>query len=271
MHRLYQCGHILLPPCGKVHRTAGRKLHRVDAFLGGGVKIIVKVDAIHRIVLQKFRHALHHIIRSGRLCRVQVQPVAHRTHPLRMGVGKVILRKAGRHGGRGPQPVGVQPRFHREPPPVGFLQEDVQRVKAGVCPLHPGAQVAPWKQAAAIQRVPEGPHLRQHRVQPKARTIVQHLCAPGAEGVRRGKIQQRPFQIADPHSPPLACRQGRVINVLLLFFCFILSGKLFAAQPQPRAHAGGGTGTQQKAAPAKAARLHFRFFRPAPLGHRVSS
>ena len=66
VHRLYQCGHILLPPRGKVHRTAGRKLHRVDAFLGGGVKVIVKVDAIHRIVLQKFRHALQAVVERGK-------------------------------------------------------------------------------------------------------------------------------------------------------------------------------------------------------------
>ena len=69
---------------------------------------------------------------------------------------------------------------------MGLLQKDVQRVKTGVLPLHAGAQVAPREQLAFVKCIPEGPHLRKHRVQPKARTIVQHLCAPGAEGVCRG-------------------------------------------------------------------------------------
>ena len=165
VHCFYQRRHVLPPPRRKAGRTAGRKLRRIDAFLGGGVKIIVKVDAIHCIVLHKLRHALHHVIRSGRLGRVQVQPLSHSAHPLRVGVGKAVLGKVRRHGGGGPQPVGVHPRFYRESPRVGLLQQDIQRVKARVLPLHTGAQVAPREQTAFVQRVSKRPHLRQHRVQ----------------------------------------------------------------------------------------------------------
>ena len=271
MHLLDQSGHVLPPPCCKVCRTAGRKLRRIDAFFGRRVKIIVKVDAVHRVVLQKLGHALHHIVRRCRLGRVQIQPVAHCTHPFRVGVGKVVLCQIRRHGCRGPQPVGIQPRFHRKAAPVGLLQKDVQRVKTGVLPLHAGAQMAPREQLAFVKCIPEGPHLRKHRVQPKARAVFQHLHAPGAEAIRRGKIHCCPFQIAHPYGPPLACRQGRVLNRMFFCFRFVLFGKLFSAQPQPRTHTGSSTGPRQKGAPVHTARFRFRFFGLAPLGHRVSS
>ena len=112
MHSPHQRSHILPSPGGKVCRTGRRKLRRIDGRFRRRVKVIVKMDAVHGVVLQKLRYPLHHIICSGRLCRVQVQPLPHRAHPLRMGVGKVIGRKVRRHRGRGAQPVGVQPRLH---------------------------------------------------------------------------------------------------------------------------------------------------------------
>ena len=164
VHLLDQSGHVLPPPCCKVCRTAGRKLRRIDAFFGRRVKIIVKVDAVHRVVLQKLGHTLHHIVRRCRLGRVQIQPVAHCTHPFRVGVGKVVLCQIRRHGCRGPQPVGIQPRFHRKAAPVGLLQKDVQRVKTGVLPLGAGAKVAERKIPAGVQGISKGPHMGKNGV-----------------------------------------------------------------------------------------------------------
>lgn len=91
---------------------------------------------------------------------------------------------------------------------MGLGEEDVQRVKAGVLPLHAGAEVAPREKLTAVERVPKGPHLCNDRVQPKGEAVVQQLGRPGPERLFRGEIQLCPFEIADPDSPPLPGRGG---------------------------------------------------------------
>ena len=93
---------------------------------------------------------------------------------------------------------------------MGLGEEDVQRVKAGVLPLHAGAEVAPREKLTAVERVPKGPHLCNDRVQPKGEAVVQQLGRPGPERLFRGEIQLCPFEIADPDSPPLPGREGRI-------------------------------------------------------------
>ena len=270
VHGPHQRGHIFPPPRGKISRPGRRKLRRVDALVGGGVEVIVKVDAVHRVVLHQLGHALHHIVGGGRLGGVQVKALVHRAHPLRVGVGQIAVRKVRRHGRRGAQAVGVDPRFHRDAPGVGFLQQHVQRVKARVLPLHAGAQMAPRKQTAAVQRIPEGAHLGQHCVQPQSGTVVQQLHHSGAEGILRGKVHGGPFQIAHPHGPPLPGRQRRV------GVCRGLRGAVGGrrgsapAQGQPCRGTHSRPGPQQKGAPPHAA-IFASFLFPAAPGHSSSS
>ena len=55
-------------------------------------------------------------------------------------------------------------------------------VKAGVLALHPGAQMAPREQTAAVQRIPEGAHLCQHSVQPQPGAILHRGHLPRRGG-----------------------------------------------------------------------------------------
>jgi len=64
---------------------------------------------------------------------------------------------------------------------VGLGQQHVQRVKARVLPLHAGAQVAPWEEAAPVKRIPEGAHLRNDGVQPKGQAVVHQRGGIGPE------------------------------------------------------------------------------------------
>ena len=271
VHFRHQRGNVLPPPRGKVGCAACRKLHRVHGGIGGGVKVIVKVDAVHRVVLQKLCHPLHHIVCGGRHGGVQVQPLPGGAQPVRVGVCQIILCQIRRHRRRGAQTVGVDPRLHPDAPAVRLGQKDIQRVKAGVFALHPGAQMAPREQTAAVQRIPEGAHLRQHGVQSQPGAIVQQLRCPGAEGVLGGEIQQRPVQIAHPHRPPLSggqggvgCR-GRILPGGSSVVCIA-----FLPQVPPRRSTGGNARPGQKGSAAKAA-FCLGFRRPAALGHRVSS
>ena len=252
VHLRHQRGDVLPPPRGKVGCAACRKLHRVHGSIGGGVKIIVKVDAVHRVVLQKLCHALHHIVCGGRHGGVQVQPLPGGAQPVRVGVCQIILCQIRRHRRRGAQTVGVDPRFHPDAPAVRLGKKDIQRVKAGVCPLHPGAQVAPWEQTAAVQRVPEGPHLHDDGVQPDGQAVVHQSRRPGPEGFFRGEVHPGPFQIAHPDSPPLPGGQG---GVRLCLRGRHRQGRdsLPPAQHQPRAGQRGTACPRQKGPPPKAA------------------
>ena len=59
--------------------------------------------------------------------------------------------------------------------------EDVQRVEARVLPLHPGAQVAPRVEGAAVERIPKGPHLHENGVEPQRGAVVQQSRGIGPE------------------------------------------------------------------------------------------
>ena len=176
-----QPGHVGTPPCGQVSFPAGCKLRRVNGRIGGGVEVVVKVDAVHGVILHQLCHALHHIVGSLRNGGVQVSPLVHGADPLRVGVQQAVLCKDGRHGGRAPEPVGVDPGLQRKPPGVGLGQQHVQRVKARVLPLHAGAQVAPREEAAPVKRISEGAHLRNDGVQPKGQAVVHQRGGIGPE------------------------------------------------------------------------------------------
>ena len=161
---------------------------------------------------------------------------------------------------------------------MGLLSEGCPAGQSrGPCPLHPGAQVAPREQTAAVQRIPEGPHLRQHGVQPKARRSCPAAALHPARKVScRGEIQQRPVQIAHPHRPPLAGGQGGVgvPGALSCSVAAVWSASLFCgaatspAQPRRRLRS---APSQKGCCRPKRRGLHLRFRRPAALGHRVSS
>ena len=182
----------------------------VEAGVGGGVKIIVKMDAVQRIVLHQLGYALHDVVGGFRDGGVQVQPLAHGADPLRVGVGEVGIRQAGRAGGGTAEPVGVDPRFQRQAPPVCLGEQDVQRVEARVLPLHAGAEVAPRVEGTGVKCIPERPHLHEHGVQPEGSAVVQQGGGVGPERLGGGKIHPRKFQIAHPDGAPLSRRQGRV-------------------------------------------------------------
>ena len=112
---------------------------------------------------------------------VQVSPLVHGADPLRVGVRQAVLCKDGGHGGRAPEPVGVDPCLQRKPPGVGLGQQHVQRVKARVLPLHAGAQVAPREEAAPVKRISKGAHLRNDGVQPEGQAVVHQRGGIGPE------------------------------------------------------------------------------------------
>ena len=176
-----QPGHVGTPPCGQVGFSAGCKLRRVDGRIGGGVEVVVKVDAVHGVILYQLCHALHHIVGSLRNGGVQVGPLVHGADPLRVGVRQAVLCKDGGHGSRAPEPVGIDPGLQRKPPGVGLGQQHVQRVEARVLPLYAGAQVAPREEAAPVKCIPEGPHLRNDGVQPKGQAVVHQRSGIGPE------------------------------------------------------------------------------------------
>ncbi len=118
---------------------------------------------------------------------------------------------------------------------MGLGEEDVQRVKAGVLPLHAGAEMAPREKLTAVERVPKGPHLCNDRVQPKGEAVVQQLGRPGPERLFRGEIQLCPFEIADPDSPPLPGREGRIRRCRRGAGCF--GGVAAACVPRRRKNA----------------------------------
>ena len=216
---LDQARHVLLPPGCQILLTAGLELRRVEGGFGRGIKIIVEVDAVHGVALHKLGHPLHHIRSGLRDGRVQVDPLAHRAAPLRMGVHQIRLPNAGRHGRRAFQPVRVDPGFQRKPPRVCLGDEHIQRVKAGCLPLRTGAEMAPRKQAALVQRIPEGPHLRENGVQPQSGAVVHQRGDIRPERCLGRKVHPRPFQIAHPDRPPLTRGQGRVRRLIRLQHC----------------------------------------------------
>ncbi len=166
-------------------RTAGRKLRRIDAFFGHRVKNNRQSGCRPPRSSAKLGHALHH---SPPLQARPGSDTARR--PLHTHSGgcwrKVVLCQIRRHGCRGPQPVGIQPRFHRKAAPVGLLQKDVQRVKTGVLPLHAGAQVAPRNSWLFVKCI-EGLAPAQAPCSAQGPRSFPALHAPGAEGIRRGK------------------------------------------------------------------------------------
>ena len=84
--------------------------------------------------------------------RDRVGPLVHGADPLRVGVQQAVLCKDGRHGGRAPEPVGVDPGLQRKSPGVGLGQQHVQRVKARVLPLHAGAQAVSYTHLDVYKR-----------------------------------------------------------------------------------------------------------------------
>ena len=176
-----QPGHVGTPPCGQVSFPAGCKLRRINGRIGGGVEVVVKVDAVHGVVLHQLCHALHHIVGSLRNGGVQVGPLVHGADPLRVGVQQAVLCNGRGHGSRAPEPVGIDPGLQRKPPGVGLGQQHVQRVEARVLPLHAGAQVAPREEAAPVKRIPKGAHLCNDGVQPKGQAVIHQRGGIGPE------------------------------------------------------------------------------------------
>ena len=169
-----------------------------------------------------------------------------------MGVGEAAFGQHGGHLRRGTETVGVDPRFQRKPPAVGLGDEDVQRVEAGVFPLLPGADMAPREESAAVEGIPEGPHLHDDGVQPDGQAVIHQSRRPGPEGFFRGKIHPGPFQIAHPDSPPLPGGQG---GVRLCLRGRHRQGRdgLPPAQHQPRTGQRGTACPRQKGPPPEAA------------------
>ena len=83
---------------------------------------------------------------------------------------------------------------------MGGVHQQCQRVKPGVLSLRAGAEVAEREVVAGVERIAEGPHLRQHDGCANRLYIVQHCADCLRERLRRREIDLLPFQIADPHS-----------------------------------------------------------------------
>ena len=169
---LHQRGHVCPPPCGQGRlRPLAANCAASMAGIGGGVEVIVKVDAVHGVVLHQLGHALHHIVGSCRHRRGSGKAPSStvQTHSGWV-LARLLVRKVRRHGRRGAQPVGVDPRFHRNAPGVGLRAAARPAGQSpGPCPCTPVHRWLHGNSATAVQRIPEGAHLGQHCVQPQCR------------------------------------------------------------------------------------------------------
>ena len=229
--------------------------------------------AVHRVVLDELRHALHDVVRRFRDGGVQIKAVAHGADPLGVSVGQIVFRQVGRHRGRTAQAVGIHPRFQREAAAVRLGDEDVQRIEARVLPLRARAEMAPRVEGAAVERVPKGAHLREDDIQPQRDAVIQQLGRTRPERGFGRKIQRRPFQIADPDGPPLARRQGGVGGCGRGSRLVFVDRRLRAALPEKcPGPADGRHQPRQKGPAAKAAgSVGTAMAGPTALGHASSS
>ena len=228
------------------------------------------MDPVHRVVPHQLSHPFHHISRRLGDGRVQVQAPVHLHHPLGVGVGQIVFRQLGRGGGGGPEPVGVDPSFHRQAPAVGLGEEEVQGVKPRVHPLGAGADVAPGIEGAGIEGIPEGPHLEQDGIQPQGGALVRHGCRPGAEGLRRAVVHPLELQITDPYRPVFP---GGGVRVSRLHPC----GPALLPQPEGPGPYGGRSRPRQKGPAGEPLPLVFLFPGSGPgacmvcVGHLTAS
>ena len=197
--KAHQLVHVLAPPVRQRQRcAAGGVVGGVKGRVGGGVKVIVKMDAVHIVAAAQLIHTVRNVLPHLRVGRIQIQPAVRLPHPVRVDAGKVGGAQFGGQTAR-LQPVRVHPRLQRQPPGVGGLHQQRQRVKARILPLRAGAEMAEREVVTGVQRVPEGPHLRKHYAAARVPDVVQHDGNVRRKRLCGGKIHLLPFQIAHPH------------------------------------------------------------------------
>ena len=95
--KLHQLVHILPPPVRQCQRrAAGGVIGSVKGRVSGGVKVIVKMDAIHVVAAAQLVHAVRNVLPHLRVSGIQIQPAVRLPHPVWMGVSKAVGAQPGR-------------------------------------------------------------------------------------------------------------------------------------------------------------------------------
>ena len=196
--KLHQSVDVLPPPVvQRERRAAGGIVCRVEVRGGGGIKIVVEVDAVDGIVRTQFLDPVGNVLPHLGAGGVKVRAVCGVLYPAGvLPCGAVVAERRDKPR---LQAVGVDPRLQLQPARVGGLDEDRQRVKAGVDALRAGTKVAEREICAGVERVAEGAYLRQHDGAAQRADVVADFSCIGGEGIRRGKVRLLPFKVADPH------------------------------------------------------------------------
>ena len=139
-----------------------------------GIKIVVQMDAVHRIVFQDLPDAFQDLSAHPGLARVVIQAaVAVEHHAVGQLAGGMTVAELGEGlltGGcrRAGDAVRVEPGVQFHARLVTLLRKISQRVKAAVrgLSLAAGKHGAPGVDPGRIQRVGCGPHLKKQGVHP---------------------------------------------------------------------------------------------------------
>ena len=180
---------------------------------GGGVEVIVQVDAVHRVGLDDLPGARHdqlpHLGEAG----VEIQVALAQAHkgrvlPGRVPLGQLVQAGLQRTGAVLGHPVGVDPGVHLHLAGVGLLHQIGQRVKSAVgrLALLAGQVHAVGEDLGGIEGVGTGPHLKEDGVEAGGLRRVQHLVQLLLQGGLVQPLGRRVIQVEHsgyPNAPHL--------------------------------------------------------------------
>ena len=162
---------IFAPPLRQIHRLTlldrrgiGLILRVIEVFDVGGVEVIVKLDAVHRVVLHDLPHTVDDELTRPLVRRVEDDTALGLDAERRVfDIGIVVAELRGRLIDR--HAVGIDPRVQPQTALLTDRAHDPQRVIAETLALFARENVRGGEELGLIERVAERAHLHDQRVE----------------------------------------------------------------------------------------------------------